>query len=186
MVVSVTLWGMCGCGRPDVGTGGTKLQRTKDRPVRQWQMGAAMFIGEYTHTIDTKGRVIIPAKFRETLGEGFYVTKGFDGCLYLYTAEGFEEFTKTIAALPLNMKDARKTQRFFLSGAAPCEFDKQGRILIPGNLRTYAGLDKDTILAGVNDHIEIWNKTKWDEANDVDEDEMDTIAEHLHEMGIQF
>lgn len=119
-----------------------------------------MFMGEYNHTIDAKGRLIIPSKFREVLGEEFVITKGLDGCLFVYDNQEWNAFEEKLKALPLNKKDNRQFVRFFLAGAAEVEVDKQGRILVPGNLRDFAGLEKDVVLVGVASRIEIWSKAK--------------------------
>lgn len=141
-----------------------------------------MFMGEYNHTVDTKGRLIIPAKFRESLGEEFVVTKGLDGCLFIYSEEEWKNIEEKFRNTPLTTKDARKFSRFFFAGAATCELDKQGRILIPAVLREFAGLEKDVVLAGVFNKIEIWSKERWmDEGN---YDDMDEVAEHMAELGL--
>lgn len=142
-----------------------------------------MFMGEYNHTVDAKGRLIIPAKFREALGDEFVVTKGLDGCLFVYSNEEWKNIEEKFRNTPLTTKDARKFSRFFFAGAATCELDKQGRILIPSVLREFAGLQKDVVLAGVFNKIEIWDKERWME-NQYDDDEMDDIAEHMAEMGL--
>lgn len=141
-----------------------------------------MFMGEYNHTIDTKGRLIIPSKFREVLGDEFVVTKGLDGCLFVYDNQEWTAFEEKLKALPLMNKESRKFVRFFLAGAASLEVDKQGRILIPSVLREFAGLDKDVVLVGVGARIEIWSKEKWDEASMYDD--MEEIAEHMSELGL--
>ena len=141
-----------------------------------------MFMGEYSHTIDSKGRLIIPSKFREELGENFVLTRGLDGCLSIYPAASWKAFEKKLAELPLTSKDARTFTRFFVSGATGCELDKQGRILVPGTLREYAGLEKDVVLTGNINRIEIWSKRKWSENSNYDD--MDAIAEGLQDMGI--
>ena len=115
-----------------------------------------MFMGEYNHTIDAKGRLIIPAKFREPLGEEFVLTRGLDGCLYIYPMDEWEAFEEKLRALPLTNKDARAFSRFFVAGATTCELDKQGRILVPQTLREFAGLEKDVILAGNLSRVEVW------------------------------
>ena len=145
-----------------------------------------MFIGEYNHTIDTKGRLIVPSKFRESLGDEFVVTKGLDGCLFVYPMEEWAVFTDTLKDLPLTKKDARQFSRFFLAGAALCEVDKQGRILIPAVLREFAGLEKDAVLVGVSSRIEIWSRSNWESISDVDIEDMDNIAEHMEDIGITF
>ena len=117
-----------------------------------------MFMGEYNHTIDAKGRLIIPAKFREPLGEEFVLTRGLDGCLYIYPMDEWEAFEEKLRALPLTNKDARAFSRFFVAGATTCELDKQGRILVPATLREFAGLNKDVVLTGNLTRIEVWSK----------------------------
>ena len=141
-----------------------------------------MFMGEYNHTVDTKGRLIIPAKFRESLGDEFVVTKGLDGCLFIYSQEEWKNIEEKFRNTPLTTRDARKFSRFFFAGAATCELDKQGRILIPAVLREFAGLEKDVVLAGVFNKIEIWSKDRWlDEGN---YDDMEEVAEHMAELGL--
>ncbi len=142
----------------------------------------SMFMGEYSHTIDSKGRLIIPSKFREELGENFVLTRGLDGCLSIYPAASWKAFEKKLAELPLTSKDARTFTRFFVSGATGCELDKQGRILVPGTLREYAGLEKDVILAGNLDRIEVWSKDRWADNNDYED--MDAIAKGLQDIGV--
>ena len=142
-----------------------------------------MFKGEYNHTSDTKGRVIIPAKFRDKLGEAFVITKGLDGCLYGYANEDWQVFEDKLSSLSITNKDSRQFTRFFLAGAADCEVDKQGRILIPSVLREFAGLEKDVVLVGVSRRIEIWNKEKWSEITAQYDDNMDEIAANLDGLG---
>ncbi len=141
-----------------------------------------MFMGEYNHTIDTKGRLIIPARFREALGEEFVLTKGLDGCLSIYPMDEWQSFEEKLKALPLTDKNARKFLRFFVAGATSCELDKQGRILIPGNLREFAGLEKDVVLTGNITRIEIWSKDKWIENSSYDD--MDDVASAMQDIGI--
>ena len=141
-----------------------------------------MFMGEYNHIIDAKGRLIIPAKFREPLGEEFVLTRGLDGCLYIYPMDEWNAFEEKLRALPLTNKNARTFTRFFVAGATNCELDKQGRILIPAVLREFAGLDKDVVLVGVASRIEIWSKEKWEDASEYDD--MEDIAEHMSELGL--
>lgn len=142
-----------------------------------------MFMGEFDHTIDAKGRIIIPSKFREDLGEQFVLTLGLDGCLFAYPNDEWQAFVEKLKTLP-GTKEARKLQRYFMAGAAACEVDKQGRILIPVKLRETAALDKDIVFVGVLNKIEIWSKGRWDENNDYDD--VDAIAEHMSEYGISF
>ena len=142
-----------------------------------------MLIGEYSHTIDNKGRMIVPAKFRTELGESFIVTNGFDGCLYGYSLEEWKSIEEKVKTLPLiTGKDARNFTRFFFSSAILCELDSQGRILITQNLREYAMLLKDIVVIGVSTRIEIWSKEKWEAYND--EQDSDDIAEKMSMLGI--
>lgn len=142
-----------------------------------------MFMGEYNHTIDAKGRLIIPAKFRDQLGKEFVVTKGMDGCLFVYPFDAWKEFEDKLKSMPITVnKEARKFTRFFMAGAASVELDKQGRILIPSMLREFAELGKDVVLVGVVERVEIWSKQKWIENNQYDD--MDEIAEHMSEIGL--
>lgn len=143
-----------------------------------------MFIGEFEHNIDDKGRVIMPAKFREELGAKFVVTKGLDGCLFVYSLKEWSNIESKMHTTPMTSREARKFMRFFFAGAASCEVDRQGRILLPLNLREHASLDKEVVFAGVSSRIEIWSKERWDESNDYSEEEMDSIAEDMAELGI--
>ena len=128
-----------------------------------------MFMGEYNHTIDAKGRLIVPSKFREQLGDEFVVTKGLDGCLFVYDNTEWKKFEEKLQALPLTNQNARKFSRFFLAGASACEVDRQG-------------LEKEVVLVGVGSRIEIWNKAIWAEKNVYDD--MEEIAENMEGLGI--
>lgn len=141
-----------------------------------------MLMGEYNHTIDAKGRLIVPAKFREPLGAEFVVTKGLDGCLFVYPDAEWKKFEEKLRSLPLTDPNARKFSRFFLAGAAPCELDKQGRILLPAVLREFAGLEKDVVLAGLGSRVEIWSKEAWDKTNLYDD--MEEVAINMKDLGI--
>lgn len=142
-----------------------------------------MLIGEYNHNIDSKGRLILPSKFRTELGDRFIVTKGFDGCLYGYSVEEWKAIEEKIKTLPLvTGKDARNFTRFFFSSAIECEIDSQGRILISQNLREFAQLQKEVVIIGVSSRIEIWSKEKWDEYNESQDSE--DIAEKMTFLGI--
>ena len=141
-----------------------------------------MFMSEYNHTIDAKGRLIIPSKFREVLGDEFVVSKGMDGCLFVYANEDWNAFEQKLTSLPLINKEARKFARFFLAGAAQVELDKQGRILLPASLREFAELDKDVVLVGVGSRIEIWNKEKYEEMGD--DMDMDDISASMESLGL--
>ena len=144
----------------------------------------SLLTGEFNHNIDTKGRLIIPSKFREILGEDFVITKGLDGCLFLYPNNEWKIFEEKLRTLPLTNKNARTFTRFFLGSAVDGGYDKQGRVLISQALRSFAGLDKDVVLVGVLDRVEIWDKAKWDENNAVVEDNMDDIASQMEDLGI--
>ncbi len=141
-----------------------------------------MFMGEYNHTIDAKGRLIIPSKFRESLGYTFVVTKGLDGCLFVYDNEEWNAFEEKLKSLPITNKEARQFVRFFLAGAAEVEVDKQGRILVPNILREFAQISKDVVLIGVASRIEIWSKERFDGMAAYED--MDEIAEHMAELGL--
>lgn len=141
-----------------------------------------MFMGEYNHTIDAKGRLIIPAKFREVLGDEFVVTKGMDGCLFVFDNSEWQAFAEKLRSLPMIDKEVRQFTRFFLAGAASVEVDKQGRILLPSVLRDFAGITKDTVLIGVGSRIEIWSKDRWE--GTVTYQDMDEISIHMVELGI--
>lgn len=141
-----------------------------------------MFMGEYSHTVDAKGRLIVPSKFREQLGDEFVVTKGLDGCLFVYPNEEWKSIEEKFRSLPLTIKDARDFSRFFFAGAAACEVDKQGRILLPAVLRNFAAIQKDVVSVGVLNRVEIWSKERWTDANTYED--MDKIAEHMAELGL--
>ncbi len=142
-----------------------------------------MFMGEYSHSIDAKGRLIMPAKFREQLGDEFVVTKSPDKCLYVYTNEDWKNFEEKLATLPITNKGTRQFVRFFLAGAATCEVDKQGRILLPAVLREYAELDKEVVLAGTSKRIEIWNKDRYLADQKEYEENIDEIASNMESFG---
>ena len=141
-----------------------------------------MFMGEYNHTVDAKGRLIVPSKFREQLGDEFVVTKGFDSCLFVYDNTEWTEMEKKLTALPVTNASARKLNRFFLASATTCEVYNHGRILIPSVLREYAGIEKDAVLVGMGSHLEIWSKDRWLGANSFDD--IEEIAESMEGFGI--
>ena len=141
-----------------------------------------LLIGEYEHSLDAKGRIIMPAKFREDIGEKFIVTKGLDGCLFAFSCTEWAKFEEKLATLPISNKDARTFTRFFFAGAIDCELDKQGRFLISSNLREFAAFVKDVVIVGMNSRVEIWSKEKWQECeNNLSADE---IAEKMEMLGI--
>ncbi len=143
-----------------------------------------MLIGEYEHSLDVKGRLIMPAKLRSDIGEKFIITKGLDGCLFVFSQNEWSNFEAKLKELPLTNKNARDFVRFFLSGATECELDKQGRFLIVNNLREYAHVTKEAIIIGVGTRLEIWNKEKWEEYNSDDNLSADDIAENMTMLGI--
>ncbi|WP_322183494.1 division/cell wall cluster transcriptional repressor MraZ [Neglectibacter caecimuris] len=128
-----------------------------------------MLMGEYQHNMDLKGRVTVPSKFREDLGDKFYVSKGLDGCLFVLSSEQWERLVEKVSAIP--MAQGKAIQRYFFSGAAEVEPDKQGRILIPQNLRDHAGLEKDVTVIGAATRAEIWDTARWNAYNDSQTDE---------------
>lgn len=138
-----------------------------------------MFMGEFQHSIDDKGRLIIPAKFREALGPQFVVTRGLDSCLFIYPMKEWEQLEQKLKALPLMKSDARAFSRFFFSGATECELDKQGRINIPTNLSEHAKLEKDCVVIGVSNRVEIWSKGIWENYFNESEASFNEIAEKL-------
>lgn len=141
-----------------------------------------MLIGEYEHTIDAKGRLSMPSKLRRDMGEAFIVTKGLDGCLFAFSQEEWKNFETKLKSLPLSDKNARNFVRFFLAGATECEIDKQGRFLIPSNLREAAKLEKEAVIIGVGTRLEIWNKDVWTSKDE--EISADEIAENMTMLGI--
>ena len=138
-----------------------------------------MFIGEYHHTIDEKGRIIIPAKFREELGNNFIITRGIENCLFVYSEENWAKITNKLNSLPFTKKDARTFNRFFMSGATNVELDKQGRVNISKPLIDYASLLKDYVIIGTGDRLEVWSQESWDSFFDSTKDSMSDIAENL-------
>ncbi len=141
--------------------------------------GMPMFMGEYHHSIDDKGRLIIPAKFREELGEKFVITRGIENCLFVYPMPNWNNITQKLEALPFTKKDARQFVRFFLSGATNAEFDKQGRINITPPLINYAKIEKECVIIGTGDRLEIWSLEDWNNFFDSAKDNMSDIAENL-------
>lgn len=143
-----------------------------------------MFIGEYNHTLDNKGRITIPSKFREGLGDEFVITKGLDNCLFVYPKDEWKIFEDKLKTLPLTSKDARAFVRFFFAGASECNLDKQNRVLLPKNLRIHSELQKDAVIIGVSTRIEIWSKEKWNEYTEDETLSYENIAENMAELGI--
>lgn len=143
-----------------------------------------MLMGEYHHSIDEKGRLIIPSKFRNELGETFVVTRGIEKCLFIYPLNEWEKIVRNLKSLPFTKKDARNFTRFFLSGATALEFDKQGRINISSPLASYANLEKDCVIVGVNDRLEVWSQESWDKFLNDNEESLSDIAENLFTSNI--
>lgn len=141
-------------------------------------------MGEYKHNMDKKGRVIIPAKFREELGDNFVATRGLDNCLFVYPMDEWSVLENKLTSLPITSKNARTFVRFFFSGATECSLDKQGRISIPANLRDYAELNKETIIIGLANRIEVWASERWDTYLEDAEDSYEDIAAAMEELGI--
>ncbi len=143
-----------------------------------------MFIGEFNYKIDAKKRLAVPAKFRDDLDGKVVVTRGLDGCLFLYTLDEWKKLAEKISSLPLAQSDARSFARVMLAGAMEVEIDGSGRILLPDYLKEYADLEKEVTIAGVYNRMEIWNKDKWEEYKTQTESEVGDIAEGLKELGV--
>lgn len=138
-----------------------------------------MFMGEFHHSVDEKGRIIVPAKFREDLGSSFVITRGMDKCIFAYPRSEWTQLEQRLKALPFTKADARAFTRFFFSGACEADQDKQGRILLPPNLREYAQLKKEAIVIGVSTRVEIWSKDLWEEYYAKSEESFSEIAEGI-------
>lgn len=143
-----------------------------------------MFMGEYQHSLDEKGRIIVPAKFRDVLGDRCVVTRGLDQCLFLYPESEWRNVEEKLKKLPLTQRDARAFTRFFFSGATDVELDRQGRIMLPASLRSYAKLVKDVVVIGVSTRVELWAKEIWDEYLKDAESSFEAIAEKIVDLGI--
>ena len=144
-----------------------------------------MLLGEYRHSIDEKGRLIIPARLRDDLGDSFVICNGLEGCLFVYSQDEWNKFVAELESLPRMNKDARIFKRYFFGSASEGTFDKQERVLIPPALRKAANLEKDVVLVGVQDRVEIWNGDLWDDSKDISEEELDAIAERMESIGIR-
>ncbi|WP_280738124.1 MULTISPECIES: division/cell wall cluster transcriptional repressor MraZ [unclassified Enterococcus] len=142
-----------------------------------------MFMGEFQHNIDTKGRLIVPSKLRDALGDNFVITRGLDGCLFGYPMSEWEKLEEKLNDMPLAKKDARTFVRFFYSAATEVEVDKQGRINLPASLRTHAGIVKTCVIIGVSNRIEIWDEARWQEFSKEAEESFDEIAETMIDFG---
>jgi len=166
-------------------------QKTRRNFDTLWRIGALSgvkwgrvaqtkgFVGEYLHSVDQKGRVALPAKFREALGSRFIVARGLDKCLYVYPEDEWEKVLEKVGSMPLNQRDSRAFARYFLSGASEGEPDRQGRVVLPPNLRQYAGLTKDVYFLGVGTRVEIWDKDTWDRIKVEMEESFTNLAESV-------
>ena len=144
------------------------------------RLGAkSMLMGQFQHNIDPKGRVTMPSRFREDLGDAFYVTKGLDGCLFIFTPSAWMDFSDKLNQLPTSSKEARKLKRYFIGSSIECETDKQGRFLIPPVLRNFAEIDKEVTILGVSDKIEIWSTERYEEYQNEDDMSIEDIAGEL-------
>lgn len=143
-----------------------------------------MLLGEYEHSIDSKGRMAMPAKLREGLGAKFIITKGLDGCLFVYSMDEWQHVEQKLASLPMSRKTARDFTRFLFGGACEAECDKQGRVLLPANLRRYAALERDAVIVGVGSRAEIWDAAKWQQYNEESAEDVNELAEQLADLGI--
>ena len=143
-----------------------------------------MLMGEFHHNLDDKNRLIIPSKFREEIGDKFVVTRGLDGCLFIYSLDNWDKIIQKLKSLPFTKKDARTFMRFFLSAASICEFDKQGRINLVNSLISYANITKECVIIGVNDRLEIWAEEKFNDLLSGSE-ELSLIAESLFDGGFE-
>lgn len=153
----------------------------------KWSKGGGrLFTGEYQHSLDDKARLIMPAKLRFALGDTFIMTKGLDNCLFIYPLKEWQVLEEKLKNLPFTNKDARAFARFFFSGAAECEVDKQGRILIGANLREYANINKDVVVIGVGTRIEIWSKESWEGYSSQTEEKYEELAEKIMELDLGF
>lgn len=143
-----------------------------------------MFIGEFNHSLDIKGRIALPKKFRSDLEKGLVITKGLDNCLWIYSMEEWVNLAKKLVNLPISQSDTRAFSRMMLAGAMDVNLDSQGRIVIPEYLRTYANINKKVIIAGLYDRLELWDQDKWNDYKSNTESKVDQLAERLGELGI--
>ena len=141
-----------------------------------------MFIGEYSHNLDAKGRLIIPSKFREELHTSFILTRGLDGCLTIYSLNQWEKVFEEINKLPDTKKDARKYIHVLTANATECDIDNQGRILVPKNLASSVGIEKECVIVGANNHVEIWNKDTWNAYIEEATKDFEEVAENLSDL----
>lgn len=152
----------------------------------EWGSRGGMFLGEYQHSIDDKGRIIIPAKFREALGSDFIITRGLDNCLFVYPRSEWTQLEQRLKSLPSMAANARAFSRLLFAGASECEWDKQGRVNVPSHLREYAKLEKECTVIGVSTRVEIWNKTLWEQYSKASQESFNEIAEKLVDFDFNF
>lgn len=148
------------------------------------QIRVPMFIGEYLHNLDEKGRLAVPKKFRPDLAKGAVVTRGLDNCLFLYTKIEWKKLADKLATLPFSQANTRAFARLMLAGAMDVEVDKQGRMVLPEYLRGFAGLKKNVVVAGLYSRLELWDQGKWEEYKKKTEGESNQIAEQMFELGV--
>ena len=166
------------------------MDESGDKQIQLWiinileHKNKTMFIGEYQHNIDQKGRMAVPSKFRKALTKGAVVTKGLDDCLFLYTKDEWKKLADKLAALPIARANTRAFARLMLAGAMDVEIDRQGRMLIPDYLRKYASMNKKVVITGLYNRLEIWDETKWDKYKQGTESKSGDIAEALGELGV--
>jgi len=142
-----------------------------------------VFLGEYRHTLDDKGRITVPSRFRNVLRDGLVVTKGFENCLFVFTKKGWQEFASQIQKLRTLKKDARTLSRFIFGGASEDDIDKQGRVMIPNSLRSWAQIKKDVVIIGVSNRLEVWSEANWNKVESEAASSYSQIAEELADLG---
>ncbi len=145
--------------------------------------GDIVLLGEYEHTLDIKGRLAMPAKLRDSLGNKFIITKGLDGCLFVYDFEQWKILEAKLEALPMGQKKTRDYARFFFGSASEGECDKQGRVLLPANLRKHAALEKEAVIVGVGNRVEIWDSERWRELTANSAEDINNLSEQLADLG---
>ncbi|MDD2757769.1 MAG: division/cell wall cluster transcriptional repressor MraZ [Patescibacteria group bacterium] len=143
-----------------------------------------MFIGEYSHNLDDKGRLAVPVKFRPDLEDGAVVTRGLDSCLFLYTKKEWAKLAEKLAALPISQSNSRAFARLMLAGAMDVDMDKQGRVVVPEYLRQFAGMKKNVVVAGLYNRLELWDEESWEKYKNQTEAESGEIAERMAELGV--
>lgn len=161
-----------------------KTKVTVNNPSKKLRNAASMFIGEYTHSIDDKGRMAVPVKFRAALGKGAVVTRGLDGCLFVYTSAEWRKLADKLVTLPIAQANTRAFSRLMLAGAMEVDIDSQGRVLVPDYLRKYAGLSKQVVVTGLYNRLELWDEAAWTKYKSSTERSSVDIAEALGTLGV--